>query len=131
MSFPRGLVSFPGGANGKEPTCQYKRHKRHSFDPWAGKIPLEEDTATHSSIHAWRIPWAEQPGRLYIVHSVTESERLKQFSMHSGWLCGKESACNAGDMGSIPELGEPLQKEMATHSSIFVWEIPWREEYGG
>ena len=92
---------------------------------------LEEEMATHSSILAWRIPWAEQPGRLYIVHSVTESERLKQFSMHSGWLCGKESACNAGDMGSIPELGEPLQKEMATHSSIFVWEIPWREEYGG
>ena len=23
---------------------------------------------------------------------------------------------------------DPLQKEMATHSSIFAWEIPWREE---
>ena len=26
--------------------------------------PLEKEMATHSSILAWRIPWAEQPGRL-------------------------------------------------------------------
>ena len=26
--------------------------------------PLEEGTATHSSILAWRIPWTEEPGRL-------------------------------------------------------------------
>ena len=25
---------------------------------------LEEETATHSSILAWRIPWAEEPGGL-------------------------------------------------------------------
>ena len=26
---------------------------------------------------------------------------------------------------------DPLEKEMATHSSTFVWEIPWTEEPGG
>jgi len=26
---------------------------------------------------------------------------------------------------------DPLEKEMATHSSILAWEIPWREEIGG
>ena len=26
---------------------------------------------------------------------------------------------------------DPLEKEMATHSSILVWEIPWREEPDG
>ena len=26
---------------------------------------------------------------------------------------------------------EPLKEEMATHSSIFAWEIPWTEEPGG
>ena len=31
---------------------------------------------------------------------------------------GKESACNAGDMGSIPGLGRSLEKRKATHSSI-------------
>ena len=33
------LWGFPDGANGKEPTCQYRRHKRHEFSPWVGKIP--------------------------------------------------------------------------------------------
>ena len=26
--------------------------------------PLEEETATHSSTLAWKIPWTEEPGRL-------------------------------------------------------------------
>ena len=29
---------FPGGASGKEPPYQCKRHKRHGFDPWVRKI---------------------------------------------------------------------------------------------
>ena len=29
--------------------------------------------ATHSSILTWRILWTDEPGRLYIVHGVTES----------------------------------------------------------
>ena len=37
---------------------------------------------------------------------------------------GKESACNAGDVGSIPGLGRLLEKGMASHSSILVWRIP-------
>ena len=84
---------------------------------------------------------------------------------------GKESACNAGDLGLIPGLGrspgegigyplqyswaslvaqlvknlpamwetwvrslgweDPLEKEMAIHSSILAWRIPWTEEPGG
>ena len=32
-------VGFPGGASGKESTCQDKRHKRCGFNPWVGKIP--------------------------------------------------------------------------------------------
>ena len=31
-------VGFPGGASGKEPACQCRRHKRHGFDPWVWKI---------------------------------------------------------------------------------------------
>ena len=41
---------------------------------------------------------------------------------------GKASACNAGDLGSIPGSGEPLEKEMASHSSTLAWKIPWMEE---
>ena len=33
----------------------------------------------------------------------------------------------------VRSLGQedPLEKEMATHSSTLVWEIPWTEEPGG
>ena len=43
---------------------------------------------------------------------------------------GKASACNMGDLGSIPGLEDPLEKEMATHSNILAWRIPWTEEPG-
>ena len=36
----------------------------------------------------------------------------------------KNLPANAGDMGSIPGQEDPLEKEMATHSSILAWEIP-------
>ena len=35
-----------------------------------------------------------------------------------------------GDPGSIPGLGRSPEKEMATHSSILAWKIPWTEEPG-
>ena len=41
---------------------------------------------------------------------------------------GEEYACSAGDLGSIPGSGRSLEKEMATHSSILDWRIPWTEE---
>ena len=43
----------------------------------------------------------------------------------------KESACNAGDQGSILMLGDPLEKEKGTHSRIHAWRIPCSEEIGG
>ena len=36
---------------------------------------------------------------------------------------GKESVCNAGDLGSIPGSGRSLKKGMATHCSIFALRI--------
>ena len=30
------------------------------------------------------------------------------------------------DVGSIPGLEDPLEEEMATHSSVLAWKIPWR-----
>ena len=42
----------------------------------------------------------------------------------------KESACNAGDRVRFLGHEDPLEKEMATHSSILAWRIPWTEEPG-
>ena len=44
---------------------------------------------------------------------------------------GKESACNAGDLVSVPFREDPLEKGMATLSSILAWRIPGTEELGG
>ena len=34
------------------------------------------------------------------------------------------------DMGLTPGWDDPLKEEMATHSNILAWEIPWTEEPG-
>jgi len=44
---------------------------------------------------------------------------------------GKESTCSAGDLGLILGWEDPLEKGMATHSSILAWRIPWTEDAGG
>ena len=50
--------------------------------------PLEKETATCSSIHAWRIPWTEEPGRLQSI----ELQRV-----------GYDRACTwAGGVGIYP-----------------------------
>ena len=43
----------------------------------------------------------------------------------------KYPPANAGDLESIPGSGDPLEKEMATHSNILAWRIPWTEKPGG
>ena len=42
---------FPGGASSKAPACQFRRHKRHRFNCWIGKIP-------------WRRAW--QPSLVFL-----------------------------------------------------------------
>ena len=41
------------------------------------------------------------------------------------------NAGDARDVGLIPGQEDPLEKEMATHSSTLAWKIPWTEETGG
>ena len=56
---------------------------------------------------------------------------LKDAFYSVGFPAGAEvkvSACNVGDLGSIPGSGRSPEKEMATHSSILAWRIPWTEE---
>ena len=72
----RTSLGFPGGPSSKESAYRCRRHKRCGFDSCVGKIP-------------WRRKWQPTPVSL-------------------GFPCGsagKESACNVGDLGSIPRLG--------------------------
>ena len=70
--------------------------------------------STQSSVLAWKIPWTEESGGLQSLGSQKSQTRLKQLnsSSSSRWLSGEESACNAGDAGSIPGSGK----------------IPWRRK---
>ena len=87
---------------------------------------LEKETATHSNILAWKIPWEEEPGRpqsmglqrvghdwatslslsnqFYQEVSSKSSFPLSTFGF-PGISVGKESICKAGDLGSIPGSG--------------------------
>ena len=68
MNFPKTLVPYSRASQValvvKNLPTKCRRHKRCGFDPWVGKIPLEEGMVTHPSILAWRIPWTEESGRL-------------------------------------------------------------------
>ena len=91
--------------------------------------------ATHSSIHAWKIPWTKEPGGLQsmgsqrVRHDWATSVRVSML-VYMGlpwWLSGKESAWRHG---FDPWTRISLKKEMATHSCI-AWRIPWTEETNG
>ena len=43
----------------------------------------------------------------------------------------KNPSASAGDMGLILGWEDPLEKEVATHSSTLAGKIPWTEESGG
>ena len=73
---------FPGGTNGKEPTCLCRRRKRRRFDPWVGKIPWRRAWQPTPSILAWSIPWTEEPGGLWSIRSESWTW-LKRLRMHA------------------------------------------------
>ena len=61
--------------------------------------------APHSSTLAWKIPWAEEPGRLQSLGSWSRT-RLSNFNF------------------TFTFHFHALEKEMATHSSVLAWTIP-------
>ena len=86
---------------------------------------------THSSILDWRIPWTEAPGRLQsmgsqrVGHDGATSLSLSLVAQMVKSPLAKETW--------VQSLGQddPLEKDMATHSSILAWRIPWTEVPGG
>ena len=56
-------LGFPGRSVVKNPPAvQESQETQVRSLGW--EDPLEEETATHSGIFAWRIPWTEEPGGL-------------------------------------------------------------------
>ena len=67
--------------------------------------------APHSSTLAWKIPWAEEPGRLRSMGVSKSGTRLSDFTFTVHF--------------------HALEEEMATHSSVLAWRIPGTAEPGG
>ena len=60
------IMGFPGGSVVENPPAN------------AGEDPLEKEMATHSSVPAWGIPWAEEPAGLQSRGSKKLTQRLKE-----------------------------------------------------
>ena len=114
-------MGFPHSSVGKDaPAMQ---------ETWVRSLgwqdPLEKGKSTHCCIlhgefHGLYNPWGHK-----------ELDTTEQLSLSLHFQLGfphrsvsKESACSAGDPGSIPGQEDPLEKEMATHPSILAWRIP-------
>ena len=101
---------------------------------------------------SWKLPdgrdWLRGKLGLVLMGVAMFSKSLIQFSV-DGWGCvpsllftwgqtmaegfpggsdGKASACNAGDPVRFLGREDPLEKEMAIHSSTLAWKIPWTWE---
>ena len=59
------LSGLPRWINGKEIRLPMQETQ---VRPLGQEDLLEKEMAAHSSILAWRIPWTEEPGGLYLVH---------------------------------------------------------------
>ena len=92
---------LPRWCSGKEPTCSAQVAGDTGSIPEMGRSPGE------GIGYAVQYSWASLVGS-----------------------AGKEFACNVGDLGLIPGLGNPLEEGMATHSSILAWRIPWTIPWG-
>ena len=78
--------------------------------------------ATHSSVLAWRIPGMGEPGGL-------PSMRLHRVEHDWSDLAAASGAVQESWVQSLGQE-DPLEKEMANHSNILAWKIPWMEEPG-
>ena len=72
-----------GGASGKEPTCQCRRHERRGFDSWVWKILWRKARQRTPRTSCLENPM-DRGARKTTVHRVTQSRiQLKQLSMHA------------------------------------------------
>jgi len=55
---------LPSWLSGKRIHLPMQETQKTQAPSLGGEDPLEKETATHSSILAWKISWTEEPGRL-------------------------------------------------------------------
>ena len=74
------MLGFPGGASGKEPACQWSKHKRLS--PWTGKIPWRR--APQPTLYSFLENPMDREAWWVTIHRVTKSRTwLQRLSRHA------------------------------------------------
>ena len=115
-------LSCIGEGNGSPLQCSCLENPRDGEAWWAAvsgvaqsQTRLKQLSISNSSYE--RIDWSQGMSRCHL---------------QLPWrLTGKEFACQCRRLGFYPWVREdPLEKEMATHSNILVWRIPWTEKPG-
>ena len=87
-------VGFPGGASGKEPACQRRRHETRVL-ALGCEDPLEGMTI-HSNILAWRIPWTDEPGGLPFIGLQRVRHNLSNLACTPAWLLWEPKEVTTG-----------------------------------
>ena len=77
---------FPSGSEVKESAYSAGNLQEMQVRSLDQEEPLEEGTATHSSIPAWKIPWTEEPS-MATVHGVTKSQSRLSDTRTSTTIC--------------------------------------------
>ena len=131
-SMDRSTPGFPGPHN----LWEFAQVHVHCTDdavqpsrPLTPSSPSALDLSQYQGLFQWVI----------YSHQMTNILELQLQHQSFQWIfgvdfygsAGKESAGNAGDLGSISGLGRttpslpPPEKEKATHSTVLAWRIPW------
>ena len=115
---PRFIVRWfqtegsPGGAGGKETTCQCRRLKRQRVHSLGREDPLEEEMATHFSILVWKIPRTEEPGGL----QSTGSQRFRHAHV-SDWSHESDAQSSGTDYKVAPHTSYSASRGSSKYAS--------------
>ena len=119
------MKGFPGAAVAKNPPA-------NAGDPrlgWVGNGNQLQYSCLENFTdrEAWHV--IEKSWTWLSTHTNTHTYEINELPR---WFSSKEPTCQCQRFYSALLLGweDPLEKEMATHSNIFTWEIPWAEEPG-
>ena len=85
-------MGFPGSISGKEPACEFRRHKKHESYPWVGKIPWRR--AWQPTPVFLRVPWTSRRSNQSIIKEISpeyssEGLMLKLKLQYFGHLMGR------------------------------------------
>ena len=115
-------------------TLTIEIHFLTTVQTWKSKIKVSEVwflLRPLSGLHTATFSLCPHTAFLLDVHNPKCLSVYTNFIFFPGGSDGKESACNAGDPGSIPGSGRSLGEGNGNPLQYFAWEIPWTEETGG